>query len=135
MSIDARQQAVPTLQSLFSTEFADFDVFYDNGPAPDFSTQQRPFLTVAVDLTDYGAAAIESDPLRRGDGDVVVTAWVRQGEGTADSDRAVLRCAQTLGCRYLGLLTMGDAKIYKARELAGWYGRAVRVPFCYTEKL
>lgn len=133
MRTEARQTLIPFLDALLLAEFSDFDVFYENGPAVDFGNQQRPFVMLEISAGPGVPATLEQTPMVRYTADIIVAAFVKRGEGTSRQDTLLDRVSKQLRTRYLGELLMLAPKEYRPRELAGWYGKAVRVPFTYDD--
>lgn len=133
MRVVSRQTLIPHMTATLSAEFADFDVFFENGPAVDFESQVKPFVMLEISTSASVQATIEAKPMVRYLADVIIAGFVRRGEGTARLDELLDRISKDLRTRYLGELLMLTPKDYRPRELKGWYGKAVRVPFTYDD--
>jgi hypothetical protein len=122
---------VTAINTLLSSSHPSLPVFYENVLEVDASAIGTQYLQVSIDFDNAEMATVEASPSDRIGGMIVFRHVVKQGAGTRitnslfDSLNAGMRHRILSGVRTL-TPTFG-----KKREVAGWMGSELYVPFEY----
>ena len=126
IAAEAVQKLVPLLQ-------ATHDVFWENDGQLDSTTQERPFVVVAISIDFSKQASREGNPLIQRHGDVVFYAYQKSGSGTASVRAALRYCASVFELKNVSDIQFQASDFVGEASRPGWYGRALLVPFYYQE--
>ena len=115
------------------SQFPAVDLYADNGPQPDLGNQLNPFLRIDLTLDLSYQATIELSPRTRFQGSIYLTVYDKVGAGSAVIYAGLDFLTSLLKNRAVGGAQLTTPQPLRPVELAGWYGKGVRIPFIFTE--
>ena len=114
-------------------QFPTVDLFADNGPQPDLGNQDRPFLKIDLTLDLSYPVTIELVPQTRFQGSIYLTMYDKVGAGSAVVYAGLDFLTALLKNRVVGVTHLTTPQPLRPVELAGWFGKGIRIPFIFTE--
>lgn len=131
----ARQAVMAVVQQIVNDHLSyPLAVERDNRATVDISQQENPFLQVSILHLGGGQAELGPNPNIRHDGQIVISAVVKDGDGTADAEALLDFVLPYFSTQSLGALQCEAAVMTKGREHLGlWYQPAI-VPFYYFSR-
>lgn len=107
-------------------------VQYDNKKTVDLTTQQKPFIELAIVYQDGDQVGLGKDVPTRLMGTIVLAVRGRSGTGVVDMDAAVDHFFRPLGkTDKLSPLRTYAARFSSSPEMLGWVAQAILIPFWY----
>lgn len=131
MSIEAIRQSLVAAVESAKAGFSEYalKIGYDNRDIIDPLKQTSPFLEVEVQLGPGWQADLSPDPIHRISGLLILTAKVREGNGTAQINRLLDHFYPKLQRRRIGLALTEMPSFPKGKSVNGLYAQSVLIPF------
>lgn len=131
MSIEAIRQSLVAAVEAAKSGFSEYPLVigYDNRDYIDPMKQTNPYLEVEVQLGSGWQADLSPDPIHRITGLLILTAKVREGNGTAQINRLLDHFYPKLQRRRIGLALTEMASFPRGSSIKGLYGQSVVIPF------
>lgn len=128
----ARQAVMAVVQQIVNDHLSyPLAVERDNRATVDVSSQADPFLQVSILHLGGGQAELGGNPNIRHDGQIHISAVVKDGAGVADAEALLDFVLPYFSTQALGPLQLQAAVMAKGFEKLGlWYQPAI-VPFYY----
>ena len=130
MSRESVRQAIVGLIEARKATWSDYTLIieYDNRLLVDTQTQHNPFLRVGITYFDGEQIDLGSQN-HRDQGLVVVSAVVREGEGSAKANALLDHFVPSLQQRSIGALRLWGSRPHKDSPHLGWVYYPVAIPF------
>lgn len=131
MTIEAIRQGFVTAVEAAKVGFSEYTlkIAYDNRRIIDPLQQVNPYLEVELQLGPGWQADLGPNPIHRISGLLILTAKVRDGNGTAQINRLLDHFYPKLQRRRIGLALTEMPSFPKGKSVDGVYGQSVVIPF------
>lgn len=131
MTIEALRQSLVGAVEAAKAGFSEYqlNIGYDNRFVIDPLTQVNPFLEVEIQLGPGWQADLSYNPIHRITGLLILTAKVRDGQGTSKINRILDHVYPKLQRRRIGLALTEMPSFPRGVSKNGIYGQSVVIPF------
>lgn len=130
-----RQTVMATVQQIVN-DHHDYPLVVEttNRDLVDQASQTDPYLQVVVAVMTGDAAELGPNPTIRRDGQILLSAVVKDGAGTADAEALLDFVLPYFSTQQLGIVQCQAAHPVQGREVNGWWYEPAIVPFFYFSK-
>lgn len=112
-------------------ESSAFDLFFENGPPPDFVNQRTPFVMAEVVVDEVYKASIEAGQgVRRYEGYLALGLFAPEGSGAQGINKLRSDLDDAFMSQYIGPVLMKGSAAMRPPDIAQWFGRGVQYAFC-----
>lgn len=110
---------------------ADLVIEYDNRTLVDTATATKPFLRVELVFGPGYQADISATPLHRFTGNIVLSAAVKEGQGSAEALKLLAHFYLALQSKQFGAVRTKKCSPGGSQPFKGWVYHRVFVPFWF----